>query len=174
MTYKENLVRSMEWLAKQKKSVFLGEGLLNAGRIYGTLTGVPNEKCLEFPIAENLIMGSAIGLAIEGWKPVVVFQRMDFMLIAADQIINHACLIPQMSGGQFTLPIIIRAIVGSRNPNFDVGLQHNHDFTEIFIKYIRTYRITKVGHTAQTIYKKAYNSCEPCLIVEDRDLYDSK
>ena len=60
------------------------------------------------PVAENLTMGVAIGLALRKARPVVIFQRMDFMLIASDAIINHLALMPKMSGGQFNLPVIIR------------------------------------------------------------------
>jgi len=166
MIYKDRLTEDMEWLAKQSNTIFLGEGIINAGRIYDTLDKVSLEKCIEMPIAENLIAGSAIGLAIAGYKPVVIFQRMDFMLIAADAIINHMALIPKMSGGKVKLPIIIRATIGSRDKKFDCGPQHNHDFRHIFSPYITTFDYE------QGIYEVAYNRNEPVLIVDDKDLYE--
>ena len=171
MTYQEKIKEGMTWLGKQEKSVFLGEGLINAGRIYSTLSSVPLRKCIEFPVAENLIVGSAIGLALEGYRPIVVFQRHDFLLLAADQIINHLALLPSMSGNQFQLPVIIRAIIGSRSSKFNVGPQHQHDFTHIFKPYIRTW-IIKDWKAAVTGYANAYDLNEPVLIVEDRDDYD--
>ena len=167
MKYQESIKKEMEWLAGKDNVVFLGEGLINAGRIYGTLDDVPNKKCVEMPIAENLIAGSAIGLALKGYRPIVIFQRMDFMLIASDAIINHMALIPQMSGHKIKLPIIIRAIIGSRDKKFDVGPQHQHDFTHIF----DTYMITEKYESK--VYQEAYKTDEPVLVVEDRDLYDS-
>lgn len=172
MKYKDKLKESMTWLSKKDEVVFIGEGLINAGRIYGTLDDVPSGKCIEMPICENLIVGCAIGLAIRGYHPVVVFQRMDFMLLASDQIINHMALMQRMSGGLVTLPIIIRAIIGSRDPKFDVGPQHNHDLTHIFEPYLATYRIDE-DHCNPDIYKTVNEAMtKPALIVEDRDLYE--
>ena len=173
MTYQSKIKEAMTWISKQEKSVFLGEGLTNAGRIYSTLDSVPTRKCLEMPICENLIMGAAIGLALEGLKPIVVFQRMDFMMIAADAIINHLVLMPQMSGGQFTLPVLIRAIVGSTDRSFDVGEQHRHDFSKLFSPYIRVVEIKK-RMDAWVAYRMAYSKNYPIMIIEWRNLYETK
>lgn len=170
MTYKDKITEAMTWLGKQKKSVFIGEGLINAQRIYGTMNGVSNRDCLEMPIAENLITGVAMGLALEGFKPIIVFQRMDFMLVAADAIINHMTLLPSMSGKQFTFPIIIRAIIGSQHRKFWVGEQHNHDFAHIFSPYIDTIKLTQAKHILMS-YMNAYKSSNPVLIIEEKDLY---
>lgn len=166
MTYQDNIRSEMQWLSRHKKAVFIGEGLKNAGEIYGTMSKVPTRKCLEMPIAENLIVGSAIGLSIGGFRPIVVFQRMDFMLIAADAIINHVALLPKMSGGQLSLPMIIRAIIGSQDPKFDVGRQHNKDLRYIFRPYIVSYDYTP------GIYKKVYKMNEPVLVTEWKDKYN--
>jgi len=168
MTYKDKITESMAWLVEQSNTIFLGEGIINAGRIYGTLDRVPLNRCIEMPIAENLIAGSAIGLAIAGYRPVVIFQRMDFMLIAADAIINHMALIPKMSGDRIKLPIIIRATIGSRSKQFDCGPQHNHDFRHIFAPYITTFNFE------QGVYQIAYQRNEPVLIVDDKDLYENE
>lgn len=165
MTYKEALTRDMTWVGKQKGVVILGQGVATGDRMYHTLDGIPKRKCREMPVAENLIMGVALGMSITGHRPVVVFQRMDFMLIAADQIINHLALIPQMSCYQYQLPVIIRACIGSRDPKFEVGPQHNHDFRHVFKRYMATvdYR--------PGIYKDIYTSESPILVVEERDKY---
>ena len=161
----------MQWLSHQSKTVFMGEGLKNAGSIYGTLSNVSSKKCLELPIAENLIVGLSIGLAIQGFKPVVVFQRMDFLLLAADAIINHLSLLSTMSGNQFQPSVIIRAIIGSQNPKFDVGPQHNKDLRYIFEPYIKTITLEKKTPILK-VYKEAYTRVEPTLIVERKDLYE--
>lgn len=170
MTYKESITKAMDNLGKKKDVVFLGEGIINAGRIYDTLSNIPLSKCIEFPIAENLIMGSAIGLAISGLKPVVIFQRMDFMLCAADAIINHLAVIPKMSGEKVKLPVIIRAIMDRRCDKFDCGLQHNKDLVYIFKPYIHTIEL-KGSMDIQKYYEIAYETNSPMLIVENRELY---
>ncbi len=175
MTYKEHITNSMGWLAEQKDTVFLGEGLINAGRIYGTMDKVPIKKCIEMPIAENLIVGAAIGLAITGCRPIVVFQRMDFMLVAADAIINHLCKIPTMSGITVILPVILRAIIGNQDEAFDVGLQHKADYTHIFDPYIHIIPL-HVSKDIPKIYKDIYNNCcnHPVLTIELYNSYEDK
>ncbi len=166
MTYKEAITEDMKWLGRRKDILVLGQGIAVGDRMYHTLDTVPQRKCIEMPVAENLIMGSAIGLALTGFRPLVVFQRMDFMLIAADQIINHLALIPKMSGYQYQLPVIIRACIGSRDTKFDVGPQHQHDFRHVFKRYIPTLNYEP------GIYKDMYTNECSCIIVEERDKYD--
>ena len=170
MTVKEDIVEAMATLARKKRTVFLGENIINSGRLYGTLEKVPDKRCIEMPIAENLIAGTAIGLAIAGYHPICVFQRMDFMLIAADQIINHACLMGKMSGGKIKLPIIFRTVKAFLHKDFWVGYQHSKDFTHVFKPYMSVYEVPKyVG--AQEAYAKAYDMKQPVLVVEDYNSY---
>ena len=171
MTYQESITKAMTKLSRKKDTVFLGEGLINAGRIYDTLNDVPLNKCIEFPIAENLIMGSAIGLAITDYKPIVIFQRMDFMTCACDAIVNHLAIIPKMSGDKVKLPVIIRAIIGSRSEKFDVGLQHKKDLIFMFKPWIYTVEL-KQSMDIPHYYQLAYESESPVMLVEDRDLYE--
>lgn len=170
VTYQSELTRTFGELAKQKEVVFLGQGLVNGDRVYGTMSEVPTNKCMELPCAENLIMGVATGLALKGLRPVVVFQRMDFILLAADQIINHLALMPKMSGGQFKLPVLIRAIVGSSDRNFDVGEQHRKDFSDMFREYLSVYTFRR-GMDIFNSYTEAYKEDAPALLVEYKDNY---
>lgn len=168
MTLKEEITLAMSDLAKYKDTVFLGENVINSGRIYGTLDKVPLKKCIEMPICENLIAGMAIGLAVAGYHPICIFQRMDFMLIAADAIINHAALIPKMSGDRVRLPIIFRTIKAELNDKFWVGHQHSKDFTHVFkphIIVIESLRLRAYG--VRRMYQDLYESDKPILVVED-------
>ena len=171
MTYQQSIAKAMTDLSQKENVVFLGEGLINAGRIYNTLNEVPTNKCIEFPIAENLIMGSAIGLALVEYKPIVVFQRMDFMTCACDAIVNHLSLIPKMSGDRIKLPVIIRAIIGPRDNRFDVGLQHNKRLTDMFKPWIHTVELNEKMNVP-SYYDLAYKVDYPVLLIEDKDLYE--
>lgn len=166
-TFKDDITKAMQILARKKNTVFLGENVINSGRIYGTLNKVSTKRCIEMPVAENLIAGTAIGLAIAGYRPICIFQRMDFMLIAADQIINHAALIPKMSGGSVKLPIIFRTIKAYLDDKFWVGHQHSKDFTHVFAPYIKHFVIPHVTKGVQQVYSEAYELGEPVLVVED-------
>lgn len=139
MTVKEAIQDEFEKLAQNPKVVFLGENVINSGRIYGTLDKVSTKSCIEMPVAENLIAGCGIGLAIAGYLPVVVFQRMDFMLIAADQIINHAALIPKMCPG-VKLPILFVTFKATLKDKFYAGLQHTKDLSHVFEPYMEVYQ----------------------------------
>ena len=174
MTYKDVVIATMGEIAQKDESLFIGQGLLTGDKVYGTLAKVPmNEtvsKCLELPCAENLHMGAAIGLAMQGYRPIVIFQRMDFILLAADAIINHLCLMPKMSGGQFKLPVLIRVIVGSQDESFTVGPQHNKDFSELFMPYMSVYQFRR-GMDIKNTYEMAWNEQEPAMLVEYKDCY---
>jgi pyruvate/2-oxoglutarate/acetoin dehydrogenase E1 component len=96
---------------------------------------------------------------------------MDFMTVACDAIVNHLSLIPKMSGGTVKLPVIIRAIIGSRCEKFDVGSQHNKDLTAMFQPWINTI-VLKENMDIPHYYQIAYESSQPTLLIEDRDLYE--
>lgn len=167
MKYKDAITDEMNWLAHQPNTIFLGQGLVNAGRIYGTLDRVPLHKCVEMPIAENLIAGAALGLALSGKLPIVVFQRMDFMLIAADAILNHAALLARMSGGNVRPHMIFRTIIGSGSPKFDVGLQHKQDYSDLFTGRIRVQKYGTLGD-----YHMPATSRDVWLVIERKDDYE--
>ena len=167
ITYKEKLHESMLRLAGDERVVFIGQGLLEDEPFYGTLTGIDKTRMLEMPCAEILSTGTAIGLALTGWIPVLLFQRMDFMLLAADQLINHAALFPEMSGGKIRVPMIIRACIGSSNTKFEVGWQHNKDFRELFRPYMKMYECN-----AQTIEQAFQIPTEMTMTIEWKDNYN--
>jgi len=126
--------KEMEKLSKDKKVYFIGYNLKFGSRNYGALENVPENKILEMPIAENLMTGIAIGMALEGFKPVLIFERHDFILNALDQLINHLHKLPEMSDGLFDPKVMIRAKVGHTKP-FHPGPQHIQDFTWILKKF---------------------------------------
>ena len=174
MKYKDAVKNAMEMLAEDERTVFIGYNIKRGSRAYGTLASIPGEKCIEMPVAENLMGGLATGMALEGYRPVVFFERQDFMLNASDNIVNHLSKLEEMSGGQFCAPVIIRAIIGSRKP-IDCGIQHSQDFTEIFKSIIKfpLYR-PKNSREVKEAYLAAKNSKVPVMVVEERSLYDQE
>ena len=121
--YREALCWAMEHLVTRCNAVFLGYNISLGSQAYGTLTHVPAHHKLEMPVAENLMAGLAIGLALAGERPVLFFERHDFVLNALDALVNHLDKLELMSHGQFCAPVIVRAAVGSRRP-LDPGPQH--------------------------------------------------
>lgn len=136
MNYGEAVKKSMEDLAKDARTLFIGYNLAHGSRAYGSLRDVSTKQIIETPIAENLMAGLSAGLSLVGFRPVLIFERHDFMLNALDGLINHIDKIGDLSNGQYTAPVIIRAIVGSRRP-INPGPQHEQDFTEAFRKMLK-------------------------------------
>src|SRR3990167_5454777 len=88
--YQQNLIKSMEMLSKNKKVIFLGQTVKYTGSpMFNSLEKVPINKRLEMPVFENTQLGISIGLALEGFIPISIFPRIDFLICAMDQLINH-------------------------------------------------------------------------------------
>ncbi|MFH1607968.1 MAG: hypothetical protein ABIA78_02445 [archaeon] len=173
MKYGEAIKLSMENLAQDEKTIFIGYNISYGSKGYGTLANIPESKKLETPLAENLMIGLAMGMALEGFKPVLFFERHDFMLIALDGIVNHLDKLETMSEGQFKMPVIIRAAVGSSKP-LDPGMQHTQDFSEIFKKIVKNIDVYEPKTPLEVIgaYEIAKSSGRSAIIIERKDLYN--
>jgi len=174
MNYKEALKQSMEMLARDKRVRFMGYNIKYGSRAYGTLKDVPFEKCIETPLAENLMTGMAIGMSLEGFRPVLFFERHDFLLNGLDSIVNHLDKIEEMSLGEYKTPVIIRAAIGGRKP-INPGVQHFQDYTEA-ISGMVSFPIIELKKSEQIIpeYKQALKLKIPIMLIERRDLYETE
>jgi len=164
----------MELLAREERTLFLGYNVLMGSRAYGTLSRVPAEKCLETPVAENLMAGMAIGMAMEGLRPVLFYERHDFMLNALDALVNHLDKIDGLSRGRFKAPVIIRAVVGGTKPIYP-GLQHTQDFSPLFRSLFR-FPVLELGteDDIPRLYQETLTREEPVMFIERKDLYESE
>jgi pyruvate/2-oxoglutarate/acetoin dehydrogenase E1 component len=128
MTYREQITAAMTNLAKDDRARFVGYGLKN-GRAAGTLAGVQETQIVETPVAENLMTGIAIGLSLGGLRPMVYFERCDFILNALDAIVNHLDAARHISRGEFFPAVILRVVVGNRSKPLFTGRTHTQDFS---------------------------------------------
>jgi pyruvate/2-oxoglutarate/acetoin dehydrogenase E1 component len=128
-TYKEELTLAMEGLARDPLVRFCGYGVGMGGKAMGTLKNVPQSQLIELPVAENLMVGFAIGLSLKGLKPVVFIERMDFILNCLDAIVNHLDKIETISRGEFKPTMILRIVVGNKTKPLFTGETHTQDFT---------------------------------------------
>lgn len=176
MTYSDALKQAMHYLAQDQRTVFIGYNINRGSRAYGTLNDVPPSKCIEMPIAENLMVGLAIGMVLEGFRPILYFERHDFILNAMDALVNHLDKIESISDGQYKVPVIIRAVIGGTRP-FYPGPQHIQDFSEI-LKKIFHFSVKELKAPGEIVdsYKDALISHQPTMLIERRDWYgkDSK
>lgn len=171
--YKTALKSAMENLAKDPAVCFVGYGVKYGGKAAGSLANVNPEQLIETPVAENLMVGLAIGLSLAGRRPVVYIERMDFILNAMDAIVNHLDKIETMSRGQFKPAVILRVVVGNKKKPLYTGETHTQDFTEAMRKLV-TFPVIKLEHAAQVepCYRSARNAMEAgqsTMLVELKD-----
>ena len=92
---------------RDKNVILMGQGIDDKGAFYGTTDGlraVYGDRLIETPVSENAMIGVAIGLAISGKRPVIQFHRVEFALLAMEQIINNAAKMHYISNGQHKMP----------------------------------------------------------------------
>lgn len=129
INYKESLTKANEEIAADPNILYIGYGL-QKGRALGTIKDVPLNQIIEMPVAENLMVGFAVGLSLKGYKPIVFIERMDFIMNALDAIVNHLDKIQKKSSNEFSPAIIIRCIVGNKNKPLYTGITHTQDHSE--------------------------------------------
>jgi pyruvate/2-oxoglutarate/acetoin dehydrogenase E1 component len=179
--YKDALTASMTMLGKDPRSRFLGYGLTKpdsaglAAGAAGTLAGVPMGQRIETPVAENLMAGLAIGLSLKGYKPVVFYERFDFVINALDAIVNHADKIREMSRRQFNPAIIFRVVVGNRSKPLFTGITHTRNHAAA-IRNLVSFPVIELtaAEAVEPAYSRAKSDQETGLstmLVEIKDLW---
>lgn len=177
LSYKGALTAAMTRMAQDQDVVFVGYGVKHGGKAAGTLQHVPDHQLIETPVAENLMVGLAIGLALKGKRPVVFIERFDFILNALDAIVNHLDKIHEMSKGDFHPCIILRVVVGNRNKPLFTGATHTQDFTSAMLEMVKfpVKQLETPGQITHEYHKAHTNLCLPPLtstmLVEYKDLY---
>lgn len=172
MNYKGELTAAMESLAEDPLVRFIGYGLIN-GAAMGTLKNVPMSQRVETPVAENLMVGLAIGMSLKGLKPVVFIERADFVLNALDAIVNHLDKAEQISHGEFKPHIILRIVVGNKTKPLFTGATHTQDMTEA-LRELVTFPVVQLTNPAviRAQYKAAHAMLDrrSTALIEYKDL----
>ena len=176
MKYKDELIRSMKWLGEKDNTLFLGQATAFSGHaISGTLTEVPKDKLIELPVIEEVQMGLCAGLSLEGYVPISIYPRFNFMMLAINQLVNHIDKMKEMSRGMLVPKVIVRVAVGATKP-IDGGAQHTQDFTES-IKHMLTDTELIELHEPEDVFDAfvySYNRNGSTVIVEWGDYYSEK
>ena len=158
--------KAMRMLAEDARTVFVGQSVcFDGATIYDSLDGVPMEKRLEMPVIEDFQLGYCTGLSLTGQIPVCIFPRMDFMLLAANQLINHLDKLPLFG---WKPKVILRTRVGSKWP-LDAGPQHVQNYAKQFDDMTCSIRVKEVRTAAQVkqAYEDAIHGEGSWLIVEN-------
>ena len=173
--YLQKVCHAMKRISQVKNIIFLGQSVKYSGNsIYASLKDVPLKKRLELPVFEEVQMGMAIGLAMQGFIPITCFPRFDFLILALNQLVNHADKIDHLTNNEFKSKIIIRTLVGAKKP-LDAGPQHTQDHTEALKKLLINTKIIKIKKNSNVLkeYLEPFknNKYKIFLFVEDGNNY---
>ena len=135
LTYAEAIREATEnEMARDSSVMVLGIGVDDFKGIYGTTTGLVEkfgtDRVVDTPISEDAMTGVAIGAALAGLRPIHVHIRMDFLLLAMNQLVNIAAKSRYMYGGAVCVPIVVRAIIGR---SWGQGAQHSQGLHSFFM-----------------------------------------
>ncbi len=170
-----NLALSDE-LQNNGKVVLLGEDIAKYGGAFKVTKDLfekfGEKRIINTPICENSFVGMAIGAAMSGMRPVVEIMFMDFILLALDQIANHAAKFPTIYAGEYSVPLTIRTPAGGRR---GYGATHSQCFESILAKIpglmvVSPFTVNDAYH--QT--RQAINCDSPVIIVEHKGLYSQR
>ena len=176
--YFNELARSMRWLGGQDHTIFLGQAVEVPGTaMFNTLAEVNPDQKVELPVAEEMQMGMAIGMAMGGLVPITIYPRWNFLLLAVNQLVNHLDRIAYVSNREYLPKVIIRTSIGSERP---LHPQHQHvgDFTDAFRLMLTSVEVIRLDEPEEIFpaYQKAYERADgrSTLIVEYGDYYNEK
>jgi len=162
----------MAMLAADARTIFVGQAVKYPGqRAFGTFADVPMEKRIEMPVAEDFQLGFCTGLAMQGYIPISFFPRWDFLIIAANQLLNHLDKLNQMGG--WDAKVIIRTAVGSRRP-LNPGPQHTQDYYFPMQLMLHDMRLIEIWQPEEVFksYEYALECPESCIVVERMSQYE--
>jgi len=178
MQYFSELKRSMEYIAADDKSLFIGQAVAVPGTaMSNTLADVDKKKLIEFPVAEEMQMGATIGLALQGRIPVSIFPRWNFLFLAFNSLINHLDKLTFITNGKVQAKVIIRTGIGSQRP---LHPQHQHigDFTEAVRQMCVSIDVIRLDEPQDIFpaYQHALHRDDgrSTLLVEHGDYYNEK
>jgi acetoin:2,6-dichlorophenolindophenol oxidoreductase subunit beta len=162
-------------MAEDADVIMLGEDVADgqAGGVLGVTQGLSskygNSRVRSTPIAEEAIIGAAIGAAIVGLRPVAEIMLMNFTTIAMDMIVNHAAKLRFMSGGQTHVPLTIRTMTGAGYGN---GGQHS-DYLEAWFAHTPGIKVVAPSSPADAygLLRACIDDNDPCLFIENLPTY---
>ncbi len=176
ITFSEAICEAIKEEMEKDPTIFTyGEDLSKQGGIFGTYKCLLDEyqdKIIDTPISEEVIYGSAVGAALAGMHPIVEFHFADFLFTGMDAVVNQIMKIRYMSGGQKSLPIVLRGPDGIAR---SAAAQHSQSIETIFmhipgIKVV----IPSTPYDAKGLTKEALKSKDPVIIFEHKRLYSMK
>lgn len=167
-----NVIRStlISEMKKNKNIILFGEGIDDAAGMYGTTKGFTKifgkKRVFEMPLSENCIIATAIGASIMKETVIVNFQRVEFIFLALEQIINNAAKLCYLTNGQKKVKIIVRLVVGR---GWGQGPTHSQSLESLFclIPGLKVYMPVFPNETKNLLYE-AIHDPNPSIFIENR------
>lgn len=175
ISYSQAINETLHQMIGKDKTIFLiGQGVTSPWYVGTTTIGLDKrfgpERIIDTPVSENGVTGAAIGAALVGMRPILMYPRLDFMLYAMDQIVNHAANWHYMFGGQLSVPLTIWGII---NRGGEQAAQHSQALQAIFM-HIPGLKVVmpSTPYDAKGLLVASIEDNNPVIYIDDRWLYD--
>jgi pyruvate dehydrogenase E1 component beta subunit len=162
-------------LANYSSVYLMGLGVPDPKGVFGSTTGLQEKfgshRVMDMPTAENGMTGVAIGSALVGMRPIITHQRVDFAILAVDQVVNQASKWYYMFGGQVPIPIVIRMVIGR---GWGQGPQHSQSLQSWFahVPGLKVVMPT-TPYDAKGLFIASVEDNNPVIFIEHRWLYNT-
>ena len=177
ITFREAIREAMSEEMRTDENIYLmGEEVAEYNGAYKVSQGMLDEfgakRVIDSPISELGFTGIAVGAAMNGLRPIIEYMTWNFAVLAADQIINHAAKMLQMSGGQFNCPIVFR---GGNGTAGQLAATHSQSYEQMYAHIPGLKVITpSTPYDAKGLLKAAIRDNDPVLFMESEKMYGDK
>jgi pyruvate/2-oxoglutarate/acetoin dehydrogenase E1 component len=176
LTFGQALGAALLQAMREDPRVFaFGEGINDRGGFFGSTEGlaaaVGNARCFDVPNCEEALVGMGVGASLLGRRPVMVNLRIEFLMLAMNQIVNHAAKWPSMSGGRAQVPLTLRAMIGK---HWGQAAQHSGALYPLFA-HVPGLEVVVPGsfEDAPGLLLAAIQSDRPTIFIEEKPLYET-
>ena len=174
LSFGEALREALDQALERDPSVYaMGQGVNDPGGMFGSTADLYKkhgiERVFDVPLAEEATVGMAIGSAMAGMRPVSIHNRPDFLLMAMDQIANHAAKWSYMFAGQVPIPLVIRACIGR---GWGSAAQHSQALQSLFV-HVPGLKVVmpSTAYDAKGLLITSIADNNPVIFIEQRWLY---
>ena len=177
ITYREAISQALwEEMERDERVFIMGEEVGVWGGTYAVTKGFYDHfgerRVKDTPIAEGVIVGAAVGAAMNGLRPVAEIMTINFAFLALDQIVNHAAKIRSMFGGQFKCPLVVRTTSGGGK---QLGATHSQTPDVIFAHFPGLKVVAPATPAdAKGLLKASIRTDDPVLFIEHSTLYQER